>query len=204
MLSAVNLTLWRGYQCLFENLSFSVGAGEGLLIRGRNGSGKTTLLRVLCGLTRPEAGEVWWRDEPTERCRLEFGRELAWCGHHTGLKTDLSIAQNLEFAASFADLAPDCWREPVAELGLENSLSLPVRYLSAGQQRRAALARVLISPARLWIMDEPFANLDVAGRGYIEARLAGHLAGGGLAVLAAHHDLADSGAFRRLQLGDSE
>lgn len=203
MLSAINLTLWRGYQCLFENLSFSVGEGEGLLVRGRNGSGKTTLLRVLCGLTRPEAGAVCWRGEPTERCRHEYGRALAWCGHQTGLKTDLSIAQNLDFAASLANLAPDCWREPVVELGLGNSLSLPVRYLSAGQQRRAALARVLILPARLWVMDEPFANLDVAGRAYVEQRLAGHLAGGGLAVLAAHHDLEAAGAFRELRLGES-
>ncbi len=199
MLIARELTLWRGDHCLFEGLDFRVASGELLLVRGANGAGKTTLLRIVCGLTRPEAGCVLWNEEPATESD-GFARELAWHGHQPGLKTDLSIRQNLEFGVALRDLPADAWKPALAELGLAELAELPVRQLSAGQQRRAALARLLSAGARLWVMDEPFTNLDAAGRTYLEERLQRHLADGGLALMAAHHSLDDLPA-RELWLG---
>ena len=201
ILDAIDLTLWRGDLCLFDRLSFSLESGQGMILRGPNGCGKTTLLRVLCGLTRPETGQVQWCGRPCDEQRAEFGRALAYCGHATGLKADLTVRQNLEFAARLAGLDEAPWQQPLTRLQMEACVDLPVRYLSAGQQRRAALARVLMSPVPLWILDEPFANLDTAGRDYLEQRLNEHLDGGGLAVIAAHHDMSDGRRYRQLDLG---
>lgn len=189
-LTAHDLTLWRGPFCLFDALSFGLGDGQALVIRGPNGSGKTTLLRVLCGLTRPEEGRVEWDGIPVEANRQDFGQALAYFGHALGLKADLTVTQNLTFSAYLNGQPLDRFDEYLAALGLSDCARLEVRYLSAGQKRRTALARVLLSNARLWIMDEPFTNLDVAGREFVEARINAHLGGGGLVAVAAHHELA--------------
>jgi len=201
MLKAEKLTLWRGELCLFDELSFSVEAGEVMLVRGPNGAGKTTLLRVLAGLTRAETGQVTWAGEPTTAQRSEFGAALAYSGHQTGLKGDLSLRGNLAFAARLAGLAGEPWVPLLNDLALANSADRLVRHLSAGQQRRGALARALMLPAQLWILDEPFTNLDAQGREFLENRLDQHLAGDGLAVLAAHHDLRERNGLQTLDLG---
>lgn len=203
MLAAEQLTLWRGYRCLFEALDVAVGPGEALLVRGPNGSGKTTLLRVLCGLTRPESGRVRWQGRSIESCRGDYGRALAYFGHQTGLKSDLTTRQNLLFAASLSGAPASACDTVLGELGIADCAHLQLRYLSAGQQRRTALARILIARAQLWIMDEPFTNLDVGGRDYVEQRLQAHLGDGGLMVLSAHHDLRGQAAYRVLELGGS-
>ncbi len=189
LLTAHDLTLWRGPFCLFHDLSFELGAGQALVIRGPNGSGKTTLLRVLCGLTRPETGRVEWNGHPVERNRHEFGTELAYFGHALGLKADLSVTQNLRFADSLTGGRSGDFGDYLAALDLQDCADLEVRYLSAGQKRRTALARVLMSGARLWVLDEPFTNLDAAGRAFVEDRLNAHLHRAGLAAVAAHHEL---------------
>ncbi len=189
LLKAHDLTLWRGPFCLFHDLSFELAAGQALVIRGPNGSGKTTLLRVLCGLTRPETGRVEWDGLPVERNRHAFGTELAYFGHALGLKADLSVAQNLRFAESLGGRRRGNLADYLAALDLQDCCDLEVRYLSAGQKRRTALARVLMSGARLWVMDEPFTNLDAAGRAFVEERLNAHLSSSGLAAVAAHHEL---------------
>lgn len=188
-LTAHDLTLWRGPFCLFDALSFGLGDGQALVIRGPNGSGKTTLLRVLCGLTRPEEGRVEWDGIPIEANRQDFGQALAYFGHALGLKADLTVTQNLTFSADLNGQPLDRFDEYLAALGLADCARLEVRYLSAGQKRRTALARVLLSNARLWIMDEPFTNLDVAGRDFVEARINAHLGDDGLVAVAAHHEL---------------
>ena len=202
MLSAANLTLWRGPNCLFENLSFQVGAGSALLVRGANGAGKTTLLRVLCGLTRPESGEITWQGQSIATSDNEFARQLAYCGHLTGLKADLTVAQNLDFFARINGQHPEAWYPDLESLELDHCKDLEVRYLSAGQQRRVAMTRLLMSTARLWILDEPFSNLDDAGRRLIKKRLDAHLVADGLAVVAAHHELElNSGPAAEIRLG---
>ncbi len=132
-----------------------------------------------------------------------FGQSLAYCGHQTGLKADLSLARNLAFAARLAGLDGQPWRDIMGQFGLERCADLLVRHLSAGQQRRGALVRALMLSTRLWIFDEPFTNLDAAGRDWLEARLDKHLAGGGLAVIAAHHELRPRPGLRMLELAEA-
>jgi heme exporter protein A len=204
VLTAVDLTLWRGTNCLFDGLSFEIADGRALLVRGANGSGKTTLLRVLCGLTRPESGRVEWNGTSIENDRQGFGAQLAYIGHATGLKADLTVTQNLAFVARMNGRQGHPWERYVESLNLSHCADLEVRYLSAGQQRRAALARMLMSDARIWCMDEPFTNLDAAGREFVVSQIKTRLEGGGTAVVAAHHDL-EFGPVRldTLFLGDA-
>jgi heme exporter protein A len=205
MLSATGLSLWRGNTCLFSNLGFDAPAGSALLVRGPNGSGKTTLLRVIAGLTLPEAGEVRWGGS-----RLRAGGDngvpiLAYCGHAMGLKADLSVRENLDFVARLLRTPAGRIEAAVEACGLGNCASLLVRYLSAGQRRRTALARVLLSPARLWLLDEPQTNLDADGRELVARMLTTHLRFGGTAVIAAHQDVAlDELPVATLTMGESQ
>jgi heme exporter protein A len=201
-LTAHDLTLWRGPFCLFDTLSFELGDGQALVVRGPNGSGKTTLLRVLCGLTRPEEGRVDWDGVSIEANRQGYGQALAYFGHALGLKADLTVLQNLVFSASLNAQPQAKFAEYLEALSLSDCARLEVRYLSAGQKRRTALARVLMSNARLWVMDEPFTNLDDAGRDFVESRLNTHLNDGGLVAVAAHHELSiRDGEVVNLRLG---
>jgi heme exporter protein A len=191
-LQASTLTLYRSGACLFRDITFTLAAGEVLWVLGPNGSGKTSLLRVLCGLTQPDTGRTEWD-----------GGALAYAGHLPGLKNELSVSENLGFFALQQGASGDRCAGAMRRAGVQGQADAEVRTLSAGQKRRAALARVLMSPARLWILDEPAANLDAAGRELVGEVLHEHLRGGGLAVVATHDDPPD-GEFgrRRLVLGE--
>lgn len=204
LLTGTDLTLWRGANCLFDHLSFSATPGGALLIRGPNGSGKTTLLRVIAGLTLAEAGEVQWQGRPLSE-RDESGRQtMAYCGHATALKPDLTTLENLRFFARLSGYPITALSELLASTGLTPCADLPARVLSAGQKRRAALARVLMSGAPLWLLDEPQTNLDADGRQFLERVLQEHLANSGTAVIVAHQSI-DLGAAPTtvLQMGDA-
>jgi len=202
MLEARNLGLWRGTRCLFEDLSFKVPAGRALLVRGANGTGKTTLLRVLCGLTRPEYGQVCWQGEDIEQDRAGYGGQLAYWGHLGGLKVDLTVGQNLMFLCRINGLDDAVVPELIHSLSLAPCADLPVRHLSAGQKRRAGMAAMLMSRASVWLMDEPFTNLDDNGRNFLLLKLEEHLQREGIAVVAAHHELDLPGsALGRVVLG---
>lgn len=185
-LAARQLAFERNDRPLFQNLDFTLEPGQVLQVEGRNGSGKTTLLRLLCGLARPSAGELLWDGRPVEE--TDYLAELAYVGHLAGLKEELTPFENLAFAKA---IGGGTGTEPLAALdrvalpvGHEE---VPVRFLSAGQRRRVALARMLVSGARLWISDEPFTALDRQGRRLVEELLSAHAAGGGMAVLTTHH-----------------
>ncbi len=203
MLKGAGLTLWRGTTRLFESLSFAIAPGAALMIEGPNGAGKTTLLRVIAGLTMPETGSVAWQGLPL-REQLQAGRlRLAFAGHALALKTELSTRQNLQFFARLAGLQARV-DEILQAAGLGACADLEVRLLSAGQRRRAALARVLLSGAELWLLDEPQTNLDSDGREFLEEAIRGHLRRGGMAAIAAHQPLVLGNAdVARLVLGDA-
>jgi heme exporter protein A len=185
-----DLTLWRGDRCLFKNLGFTLGNAQWLHVSGGNGSGKTTLLRVLCGLTMAESGNILWNDKRIERSRFEYHSSMIYMGHLEGLKGDMNPEENLRFHYQLRDKeAGERIEMAIERMELQRCRTLSCRYLSAGQRRRAALARVLVSRATLWILDEPFANLDVKGRELVEALVSEHLDQGGMAILAAHHDM---------------
>jgi heme exporter protein A len=191
------LSLWRGDRCLFQNLGFELSNSQWLHVSGGNGSGKTTLLRVLAGLTMPEAGDVFWDDKRISRSRFDYHRSMIYMGHLEGLKGDMNPEENLRFHYQLRDKqAGERIEMAIERLGLQRCRSLPCRSLSAGQRRRAALARVLVSSATLWILDEPFANLDVKGRELVEELVSEHLDQGGMAILAAHHEMKINGGTR--------
>ncbi|MBM4220667.1 MAG: heme ABC exporter ATP-binding protein CcmA [Gammaproteobacteria bacterium] len=204
MLTGTGLTLWRGANCLFDQLSFAAAPGGALLIRGPNGSGKTTLLRVIAGLTQAEEGEVRWNGAAVLG-RDESGRNImAYCGHATALKPDLTTLENLRFFARLSGYPTGELAGLLATTGLTACAGLPARVLSAGQKRRAALARVLMSGAPLWLLDEPQTNLDAAGREFLARMLQEHLANSGTAVIVAHQPIdLGSAPTNVLQMGEA-
>lgn len=187
-LSGVGLTCVRDDRVLFRDLSLGVEPGDVLQVDGRNGSGKTSLLRILCGLSLPAEGTVLWNGEPIARVRSEFLLDLAYLGHAPGVKLELTPVENLRIARALkrprTDIGLDEALERVGLLGFED---VPARALSAGQCRRVALARLLVTRARLWILDEPFTAIDRRGVADVEALIAEHTRDGGMVVLTSHH-----------------
>jgi heme exporter protein A len=193
--------VWRGDRHVLQGVSAEVHPGELLHVSGPNGSGKTTLLRVVSGLLRPEQGGVTWLGRSIVASRAEYQGQLAYASHEPALKSDLSPLENLRFAVGLKR------RVTLAELqgslertGVAACAKLPTRVLSAGQRRRVAMARVLAMQAAVWLLDEPFTNLDSAGTQLVSELLEAHLAGGGLALVVAHHELALKGTIRRMEL----
>lgn len=185
LLASDRLEIRRGRRALIDDLSFELGAGGMALIVGPNGAGKTSLLRVLAGLTPATGGQVTWRDTSVHRLMPEQRAEITYRGHLDGLKKDLSVQENLDFYRTLA-------AERTELDGLLDSLRLadvadrPVRFLSAGQRRRAALATLKVRNAKLWLLDEPMTNLDREGRGLVAQWIGAHLGAGGLAIVATH------------------
>lgn len=204
MLEVRDLACQRGEQLLFSGVSFDVSAGELLWVEGRNGTGKTSLLRILCGLSPAETGTVRWQGESIRSARESFFGDTLFLAHSNGLKEDLTIAENLRFHGRLAGMRADTERIDAALLacGLTERRDLAVRYLSQGQRRRAALARLWLAQSRrLWILDEPFAALDAESVERLAAHLGSHLEAGGLAVLTTHQEVPlPAGRTRRLRL----
>lgn len=183
-----NLSCIRGTQTLFNGINLQLDAGQWLYLQGENGAGKTSLLRILAGLSLPAEGEVLWQNTPIAQQRGQYHRDLLYIGHHAGLKEDLTLTENLQsvcrmdgLRVSDADI-----RDALIRMGLAKRQHLPARVLSAGQKRRGLLARALLRPAKLWILDEPFNALDVNAIADVQNLLKDHLTQGGLLVLTSH------------------
>ncbi len=197
-IAADGLHLWRGDTHVLRDVALLGRAGECLQITGPNGSGKTTLLRALCGLVPLEAGRVRWRGSDIRIDPLAFRAELAYLGHDNGLKGDLTAAENLHYAVGLRRrVSRDEISAALERCGVPALRGVPVRRLSAGQRRRVALARVLLSEASLWLLDEPGANLDAAGGALVSELLSAHAGSGGVSLVATHHALELPAAARR-------
>jgi heme exporter protein A len=215
-LTAEKLACARGERKLFEQLSFRVTGGQALAVEGANGAGKTSLLRMLAGFLTPAAGRIVLKigdaqsDDAEER-----GKQVGWLGHQDGLKPQLTVREQLKFYSELygqplRPLRPSAvgslGREPpptvngggkegaaaetvLGQVGLTRQADLPCRYLSAGQKRRLALARLMVSQRPLWLLDEPFAALDTAGQQLVAQLMARHCGAGGIIIAATHESL---------------
>jgi heme exporter protein A len=189
-LAVEGLVCIRGERQLFQDLNFRLAPGEALLLHGPNGSGKSSLLRLLAGFLPPAAGRVLW-DGQAVGDELEAHRaRLHYLGHQDAMKPQLTAEENLLFWAQMLGLgAPEAAAATAAAIeaaGLGRQRRLPGRYLSAGQKRRLALARLLVSPGALWLLDEPTNALDAAAVAWLGGLLADHRARGGIVLLASH------------------
>ena len=202
-LEAEALACRRGDRLLFSGLGFALSAGEALQVEGHNGSGKTSLLRMLCGLSRPAEGVVRWQGRAIDRIGEEFNAELLYVGHHNGVKDELTGLENLTVAARVRGEpdAEDACLDALARMGLAGLQELPAAMLSQGQRRRLALSRLLLSRARLWILDEPFAALDRKAVAQMRTTIEQHLADGGVLVMVTHQDEAIAAPMRRVRVG---
>jgi heme exporter protein A len=185
LLCGRELAVWRGERCLFEALHFDLGPEQLALLVGANGSGKTTLLRILAGLGLPTGGSVTWKGASVTELAAEERAEIAYRGHLDALKRDLTVVENLAFHSAIWG-QPRGFEDILEELKLDHVAHMRARYLSAGQRRRAALAMLQLSGAKLWLLDEPTTNLDREGRALLVEWTRRHVMGGGLAVIATH------------------
>lgn len=187
---ARSLDCRRGGRRVFAGLSFELERGEALVLTGPNGSGKSSLLRLLAGLGRPAAGTLAWDGADVAEDRDAHAARLQYLGHQDPLKPALTVVENLAFWARLAGAGETALTAALTTMNIRHLADVPARYLSAGQRRRANLARVIVAAAPLWLLDEPATALDRDTVARLEQCLAEHLAGGGLVVLSTHSDLA--------------
>lgn len=202
MFSVSNLSCSRGDKRLFSGVSFALQPGEWLHLEGDNGVGKTSLLRLACGLSALEQGEIQWQGQPVSSNIDEFRANLAYLGHQLALKEDLTPLENLRADTAIAGRALSLAdaKAALAQLGLKGREHLPVRVLSQGQKRRTALARLLVSSAPLWILDEPFVALDAAAQKVLSEVINGHLNRQGMVLFTSHQMVTLAGQGRSYRL----
>ncbi len=205
MLEATGLQCVRGDRVLFQHVDVNVGASELLYVSGENGAGKTTLLRMLCGLVRPNAGEICWNATGIHRLHEEYYENLLYIGHLGGIKSELTAVENLRMACVLggSPITETAAWDALVQMGLKGREDLSTKVLSQGQKRRVALARLLVSQAKLWVLDEPFVALDVKAVDLIQTVLAQHLEKSGIIVLTTHQEFTvASGTTKSLHLGN--
>ena len=194
-LTAEKLTVQRGSRRLVEGLSFTVKAGQALALEGANGAGKTSLLRLIAGFLPAAAGAVTLLQDGREISEPEErGRFVGWLGHHDALKASFTVSEQLTFFGKLYGRSGDGTTlleqaHLLEQIGLTRQAELPCRYLSAGQRRRLALARLLLTGRPLWLLDEPFAALDTAGKALVARLIALHCGQGGIVLAATHEPL---------------
>lgn len=187
-LSLNHIACERGENRLFEGCSFTLKSGDWVQIEGHNGIGKTSLLRILAGLALPAEGEVLWNGQKIQKCREEYYTELLYLGHHAGIKPELTPWENLRFYQKVQGLPLEdeaLWHalEKVSLVGRED---LPCSHLSAGQQRRVALAKLWLTKQQLWILDEPFTAIDKKGVADLITHIEQHCQNGGIVIFTSH------------------
>lgn len=199
MLEVSNLACSRGDHRLFSGLSFALQPGQIMQIQGANGSGKTSLLRTLCGFIQPDEGKISWDGCDVRELDEAYYGQMMYLGHLNAIKDELSALENLRISSglSGAELNESGAIAALRRMGLKGRERLPAKVLSQGQRRRVALARLLVSEARLWILDEPLTALDVNAVGLMQELLAEHLAKSGMVIFTTHQPLEVAGMEMR-------
>lgn len=200
MLEVSNLACSRGDHRLFSGLNFNLHPGQIMQVQGANGSGKTSLLRTLCGFLMPDEGDIVWHGQKIGELAEEYHDEILYLGHLNAIKDELSGLENLCISAGIAGIELE-EKEAVTALrrmGLRGREMLPTKVLSQGQRRRVALARLLVSDAKLWILDEPLTALDVGAVALIQELIEAHLARQGMVVFTTHQPLHVAGMEMRI------
>lgn len=206
MLEVTNLACTRGQRKLFSDINFTMEPGTLLQVHGPNGSGKTSLLRIVCGLMTPEKGEVRWQGTNIRSLGEEYSTVFTYLGHRNGVKEELSSMENLCISSGTAgaEISRGNAARALAQVGLAGRENLPVRFLSEGQRRRSALARLATSAAPLWILDEVHASLDSGAVNLVKALIERHLNKGGMTLVATHQELdLSTGSIQRIDLGSN-
>jgi heme exporter protein A len=193
----------RGERLLFSDVTFALSPGGFLQLTGPNGSGKTSLLRIVCGLLAPERGEILWQGAKIRSLAEEYSRSITYIGHRNAVKEELDSLENLRISSGLAgcEVSSAQAKQALSRVGLEGRENLPLRFLSEGQRRRSALARLITCSTALWVLDEVLASLDHAAVTVIELLISEHLSKGGMAIVATHQELhISAGSFQRLEL----
>ncbi|AYM87254.1 MULTISPECIES: cytochrome c biogenesis heme-transporting ATPase CcmA [Pseudoalteromonas] len=198
MLHIKSVTCIKQERCLFADLNFSLNSGQIMQLAGPNGAGKTSLLRIVAGFSVPDEGAIFYNQQAITKHYEEYATDLLFIGHKTGVNVQLSALENVRHWLHINGYTNEPDLYPIlAKLGLVGLEDVPVRMLSAGQQRRVALVRLWLSDAKLWVLDEPFTALDKNGVAFLQQRFSEHLKSGGAILLTTHQDLTTQ--FENLQ-----
>ena len=187
-----NLACWRNEQVLFSGLNFSLSPQNVLFLQGENGSGKTSLLRILCGFRLPDEGQITWGEQLTSSMP-EYFENISYVGHKNGIKDELTVEENLNLMRSMATASDIKTEIVLKQIGLFKRADVLARQLSAGQKRKLALARLMMTENSFWVLDEPFTALDKASVCFFESLIKKHIARGGMLILTSHHEIDLSG-----------
>ncbi len=203
MLEASHLECERGNRTIFRDVSFAVRSGDCFRLTGPNGSGKTSLLRMLCGLLSPTRGIIRWNGAEIATLDEEYFSAITYIGHRPGIKEELTAMENLQVLSGMNGIEISCKAAASAleRMGLGGRTNLPTRFLSEGERRRVALARLVVGRSSLWLLDEVMTSLDRTAVESIRLLIEDHLSGGGMAIVATHQELnLASGRFQRIEL----
>ena len=203
ILDVKNLGCVRGDRRVFRDVNFSLAPGHWLQVTGANGSGKTSLLRILCGLISPVEGVIEWQGANIHSLGEEYSTNISYVGHRPGIKDELTAIENLRVASGLNGIEIDksAAQRALEQIGLTGRENVPARLLSEGQRRRIALARLLVGNRKLWLLDEILTSLDKSAMAIVRSLIEEHLSGGGMAIVATHHELVVAGSHsQRLEL----